>query len=74
MHIGNSNRMYCVLLVGSMLVSGGYDNTVALWDVDNMVQKLRLQVRGMRKFWYQLTFCNGRGKFGKLLRVKTGTL
>ena len=33
-----------VPVAGSMLVSGGYDNTVALWDVDNMVQKLRLQV------------------------------
>lgn len=28
-----------------MLVSGSYDNTVVVWDVDNEMQKLQLQVR-----------------------------
>jgi hypothetical protein len=27
-----------------MLVTGGYDKQVCLWDVDNMIQKFRLQV------------------------------
>ena len=27
-----------------MLVSGSYDNTVVVWDVDNEMQKLQLQV------------------------------
>ena len=36
----------CYLLIGTMLVTGGFDSTVALWDVigDQPAQKLRLQV------------------------------
>ena len=32
------------ILAGSMLVTGGYDTQVSLWDMENMVQQLRLQV------------------------------
>lgn len=33
-----------------MLVSGSYDATVVVWDVDNAVQKLKLQVIFPTKF------------------------
>ena len=32
-----------ILLSGLLLVSGGFDHQVCVWDVENSVQKLRLQ-------------------------------
>ena len=36
-----------LLSTGLTLVTGGYDSSVIVWDVENMVQKLKLQVRHM---------------------------
>lgn len=32
------------LFLGLQLVTGSYDSTVCVWDVDNRVQKVKLQV------------------------------
>ena len=33
-----------VYITGLMLVSGSYDKTIVMWDVENRIQKIKLQV------------------------------
>jgi len=36
--------LLCLCFVGLILASGAYDNNVVVWDVENEIQKIKLQV------------------------------
>ena len=46
-HVGHgiSTAMGSYIFLGLMLVTGSYDSTIVVWDVENEMQKVKLQVK-----------------------------